>query len=47
MVDVDALEVVAQPGQLGETRIAQRPVGQQTRDGWEDVERVAATQRIA
>ena len=42
MVDVDALEVVAEPGQLAQAAVAQCPVGQQVLQGREDVERVAA-----
>ena len=46
MIDVDALEMVAQPGQLRQSRIAHRPVGQQAREYWEHIERAASTHRI-
>ena len=42
MVDVERLEDVAEPGQLGESAVAHGPVGQQSREGGEDVERLSA-----
>ena len=46
MVQVDALEMIAYPGQLSQSAITDGPVGQQAREYGEDVERATSTHGI-
>ena len=41
MIDIEALEIVAEPRQLTQTAVSQRPVGQHTAKRGEDVKRTA------
>ena len=46
VVDVDALEAVGEEGNLRQSAVAHVPVGQQAREGGEDVERVAGAHGV-
>ena len=46
VVDVDALQMVADPGEFREAGVAHSPVGQHAGDGREDVERIACAHGI-
>ena len=47
MVEIERLEVFAEPMELGETGIAERPVWQQTGEGREEVEVAASAPCVA
>ena len=47
MVEIERLEVFAEPMELGETGIAERPVWQQTSEGREEVEFTASAPCVA
>ena len=46
MVEIERLEVFAEPMELGETGIAERPVWQQAGEGREEVEVAASAPRV-
>ena len=46
MIDIDRLEMVAEPTEFGKSAVTKRPVGQQLGNGWYEVKAASSAKRI-